>query len=167
MSLEEIKNEIINFLKTLGIKEYELLSLGNGVAYQFVIEQFGTIFCIADVNDIGMVATSINDFFFNYRVVYITPSDELNTKQNDMLWELMRSGYMRWLRVVYPNKFRTAIVDQRLGDRILRKRIELYKDEPRYKFLREDDQEALKMSSGYILSIEPGFFDFMPEENIY
>lgn len=164
MEVDELKDEIIVYLKILGIPEWEHLTLGHGAAHQFSIEQFGLVICIVEKEDIGLVATKLQDFFKDYRIIYVTPSEDLNAMKESILWDLTRGGYLRWLRVNYPRKFNQTVVEQGLGTRLLKKRISLYRNKPKYKFWIEEDQDALKIAASYITSIEPGFFDYLPEE---
>lgn len=164
MGIEELKDELKIYLKILGISEWEHLTLGHGTAHQFVIEQFGIVLCALEQDDIKLVATKIYEFYKDYRITYVTPDDDLNKKKEDILWDFTRGGYIRWLRINYPRKFNQTIVDQGLGTKLLKERIAGYKNKPKYNFWIEEDKDALKTPTSYLLSIEPGFFDFLPEK---
>jgi hypothetical protein len=166
MNIDELKNEVIIYLRLLGVPEWEHLVIGGDVAHWFVVDMFSTLICIVEESNINFVATRILDLYKEHRVVYVTKESSLNVSKEKILWEFMRSGYMRWLRYTYPTKFRYAITEQGFGTKILKKRISLYSDNFKYKFWREDDEAALTLSSSYLLSAEPGFYDYMPEEEL-
>jgi hypothetical protein len=42
-------------------------------------------------------------------------------------------------------------------------RMKLYKDTPKYAYLREINSNALKTSSSYMISMDPGFYDWVVE----
>ena len=51
-----------------------------------------------------------------------------------------------------------------LGRRIIEKRLEIWGDKPKYKFLVEDNKSVLQHGAMRELTTDPGFFDYMPEE---
>lgn len=166
MNLDELRVDVEVYLRILGVPKWEHLVIGDKIAYVFLVDLFSTIICVVDEKDIGFVATRVNDLYGGYRLVYVTKESSINDQKEAILWEFMRGGYMRWLRYTHPRKFNHAIMEQRFGDKILRKRVSLYGDKKRYKFWKEDDTEALKLSPSYMLSSEPGFYDYMPEEDL-
>jgi len=100
----------------------------------------------------------------SWRIVNIMPSDSLEEKRIEVIWELMRAGYMHYLRTEAPRTFKELIVNKGWDKRIINKRLELYGDDPKYNYWRDLNQWALKESSTYILALEPGFFDFLLDE---
>lgn len=95
------------------------------------------------------------------RFVYIKPYDILQDKKMEVFWELMKSGYMHYLRIEYPRTFKDLIINRGWDRKIIEKRLELYNDKPRYQYLIQINKDALRESASYILSIDPGFFDFL------
>jgi hypothetical protein len=98
------------------------------------------------------------------RFVYIKPDDILQDKKMEVFWELMKSGYMHYLRIEYPRTFKDLIINRGWDRKIIEKRLELYNDKPRYQYLIQINKDALRESASYILSIDPGFFDFLNYE---
>jgi hypothetical protein len=70
---------------------------------------------------------------------------------------------MKWIRLTYPRQFNKVIGLTDLGHKIIRKRLELWENKPKYKFLIEDNKDALLNSTSYVMALDPGFFDYMPE----
>jgi hypothetical protein len=48
------------------------------------------------------------------------------------------------------------------GRKIIEQRLKIWKDQPKYKFMIEDNKSALKYPANMILATEPAFFDYMP-----
>ena len=94
----------------------------------------------------------------------IKPDDILEEKRMEVIWELMKSGYMHYLRTEIPRTFKELIISKGWDKKIINKRLELYGDDPKYNYWRELNKWALKESSTYVLSVDPGFFDFLSEE---
>jgi hypothetical protein len=83
-------------------------------------------------------------------------------KTDEIIWDLMRAGYMTWIRKNYPRQFKQLIVESNFGTKIIKKRLKIWDNEPRFRFLIEENEAALNQSAVYLLSIDPGFYDFMP-----
>lgn len=128
-----------------------------GTAATFEFPMFGTKIIF---NETTLTGTGDN----SWRIVYIEPPDSLEEKRIEVIWELMRAGYMHYLRTEVPRTFKELIVSKGWDKRIINKRLELYGDDPKYNYWRDLNQWALKESSTYILSIDPGFFDFLLDE---
>ena len=105
----------------------------------------------------------INAHFPGWRVVYVNTKEAVYERKEEVLWALMRSGYMSYIRNIYPRQFNNLIVTEGFGNKVIRQRLAIWGDKPKYKWLVEEDKAALKESDTYILSINPGFYDHMPE----
>lgn len=163
MDLKALKEEVISMLHGLSVRDYKNLALTHGTSYQFIIEEFGVVVCVLDVIDIVVVRNKVNELYKDWRIFYITTDDDLFYKKDELLYELMRCGYMKWIRLVYPRQFNQVVTLTDLGAKIMRKRLEIWNNKPKYKFLIEDNTDALNNSTSYVLSLDPGFFDYMPE----
>ena len=163
--LDILKTEIKTTLVALGLK-WEQLTLGHGVAEQYSVEAFGMVICVVDASNINFVANKIYEFFEGWRIIYVTSLQELGDKKDVLLWELSRSGYLKWLRLTNYQRFVSLLSTTNLANRILKKRLSIYGTKQKYNFLRQEDEAALKTSTIQILSMDPSFFDFIPEEDI-
>ena len=94
-------------------------------------------------------------------MVGISSNDNFEEKKMEVMWELMRSGYMHYLRTEHSNTFKQMMNFHNWDRKIIERRLELYGDDPKYNYLRGLNQWALKQSASYLLSIDPGFFDFL------
>lgn len=164
MELQELEIHIKIMLKTFMLSSKKV-SILKGIAVIFLIEDFGVTLCGINRIDYSQVEAAMQEKFKGWRHVYIATNDNMVEKKYDVLWELMRSGYMKWLRSVYPNQLKNTLTGpDSLGDRILRERLRIWADHPKYNYLIEDNKSVLKYGILRELPHDPGFFDYMPDE---
>lgn len=163
MSLEALGIDVAITLRTfrVGFKKLDVL-VTMSVTYE--IPDFGIIVCVTQPTEFGQVATTLNNRFEGYRIVYITPEDDFLEKKADIFWDLMRSGYITYLRTEYPRQFNEMIRRENLDKRIITKRLEVWDDRAKYRWLISENQAAKAEASSYVLSVNPSFFDYMPEQ---
>jgi hypothetical protein len=144
---------------------YKILSLIKNTSVQFVIEDFGLIIVCIDRLDYAQTSNVVDEKFEGWRTMYITTKDNLLSKKYEVIWNLMRCGYMKWLRYNFPRQVRNILLGaDNLGARIIEERLRIWNDEPKYKFLIEDNRGAQRNGLQRELSTDPSFFDYMPEE---
>lgn len=137
----------------------------RGVATHLIVEDFGLIVCCINRVDYTQVRKDIIDQFEGWRVFYVTTNDNIGDLKFNLLWNLMRGGYMKWLRNTFPRQVKNVINGpENLGHRIIEERLRIWADRPRFKFLIEDNKAALQGNLLRELTNDPGFFDYMPEE---
>lgn len=145
--------------------EYRKEYLIKDISVQFVVEKFGVIVCGINRMDYKLVDTAVGDQYKGWRVVYLTTYDDMNEKRDEVLWALVRSGYLMWLRNNFTiTQYRNVMFEENWAHKIITKRLEIWGDSPKYRYLVESDSFAKGQGriSEY-LSKEPGFFDYMPE----
>ena len=166
MDLQEIEAHINIMLKTFMITSKKINILKN-VAVAFLIEDFGTIVCGINRSDYSQVDSVLEEQFKGWRRVYITTQDDVAEKRYNVMWDLMRGGYMKWLRSAYPRQLKSLLTGaDSLGNKILNERLRIWAKRPKYKYLIEDTESVLKYGLLRELAHDPGFFDHMPEEII-
>ncbi len=82
----------------------------------------------------------------------------------DFMWLLVSKGYMAYLRGPETGNemiFRRFLITEGWAVRIIDKRLELYKDEPRHRFMIAHNKRLRKLSISYILTYYPDFFDYL------
>lgn len=82
----------------------------------------------------------------------------------DFMWLLISKGYMAYLRGPETGNtmiWRHFLIREGWGLRIIDKRLELYNDEPKHKFMIEHNKRLRKNSISYILTYYPDFFDYL------
>ena len=139
------------------------ISLVKSVSSQFIIEEFGTIICAIDRMEYIVVDSAIDDNFPDWRKIFVSSGDDMNVKREELVWELMKSGYIRWLRFRYQQLFKNLIVMNNFGNKIIDQRLKIWNNKPKYKSMIEDNVQVKKLAATYIMSVDPGFFDYMPE----
>lgn len=160
--MTELEDAIIIMLHALRL-DYKVDRVIKGISVQFVIKQFGTIVCGLHRQDYKLVDDQVKQSYPDWRVIYITTFDNMLEKKEEVIWKLMEGGYMRWVRTTYPRPFNELVVMQEFGKKIIKRRLEIYKNKPRYNFLVEDNEDAINYPATTILSWDPGFYDYMPE----
>lgn len=164
MDLLELETIIASMMAALRLK-YKKRYLVKGSSVQYVVEDFGVLVCAINRMDYSQVNDALTKNFPGWRVVYITTNDNMLDKKYEVVWELMRCGYMKWLRIMYPHHTETVLLGQEnLGARIISERLRVWANKPRYKFLIEDNKSALTGDLRREYAHDPSFFDYMPEE---
>ena len=98
-----------------------------------------------------------------WRIVSVRPNNSFEEKKMEIFWELMKSGYIHYLRTEVPRTFKAMIAQQGWDKKIIEKRLKIYGNDPKYNYWRNLNQWALKEASTYVLSMDPGFFDFLED----
>jgi len=142
------------YLFTAGI---ETNTTTAGSTTIFEIPMFGTKIVFIE-NDTTLTGTGDDG---GWRIVSVMPNDLFEEKKMETFWELMRSGYMHYLRTEVPRTFKAMITQQGWDKKIIEKRLKLYGNKPKYNYLRDYNKWGLKQASSYLLSTDPGFFDFL------
>lgn len=81
--------------------------------------------------------------------------------REDVMWYLVDRGYFSYIRDVNVGIYNTLLIDQRWAAKIMDKRIEYYRGKPQYTFRLIKTEELRKMPLPRVLSLFPGFFDFL------
>lgn len=163
MTLDELEVYIEGMLDAFKLK-YRKDNIVKGVSIQFLVPEFGILICGIDRLDYKLVNDNIVKKYPGWRVNYITTNDDLIEAKDNVLWDLMRSGYIKWLRLNYERSFVYLITTQGLGNKIINKRLEIFGNAQKYKFFIEDNKLSKKHLFTRVLALDPGFFDYMPEE---
>ena len=164
-SMHELEAEVGAILGALRL-EYKKISIVEGISTQFVVNTFGVIVCAINRADYTVVDQGLEKDYKGWRIVYLTTFDNINEKRYEIIWALMRSGYLTWLRQnVTDSQFKRLMFDGNFANKILEKRLEIWGDNPKYKFLVGSDMFAKGQGRiSEFLAKEPGYFDYMPEE---
>lgn len=163
MTLEDLILEVSNILNALRV-QFKINDLVKGVSKQLVISEYGTIVrCISRLA-YKLTDDNIDDPYKDYRIVYITTEDPRYEFRTTILWALMRGGYIRQLRTQFKRSFTSLIIDQDFGRQIVTERLRIWNKRPKYSWWIAENEAALRQSASYILSVDPAFYDMMPEE---
>jgi hypothetical protein len=164
MNLLELEAQIAITLNHFRVKFYKSV-LSRGISSQFIVEDFGLLICCINRVDYAEASCAINEGYQDWRNIYITTGDSISEKRYTILWGLMRGGYMKWLRYKHPRQVRSALNGpENLGQKIIEERLRVWGNKPKYRFFIEDNLAVLHNGIIRELSSDPGFFDYMPEE---
>jgi hypothetical protein len=164
-TIDNLGSDIATMLTAFHVmpKRYEF---ARKLSIFYIVEDFGLIVCGLGRADYTQVSSTLLEQFPGYRMVYITPEDSILEKKYEVLWALMRGGYMKWLRSNHPRQLRNTLFGpENLGNRIIEERLKIWGGKPKHKFLIEDNMAVLRYGLLPELSHDPGFFDYMPEND--
>ncbi len=164
-TMYELEAELGAILSALRL-EYKKTSVIEGISVQYIIDTFGVIVCGINRVDYALVDQALDKEYKDWRFVYVTTFDNINEKRYEIVWALMRSGYLSWLRQsLTDSQFKRLMFDSNFANKILEKRLEIWGDKPKYRHLVSSDLFAKGQGRiSEFLSKEPGYFDYMPEE---
>jgi len=163
MKISEINAEAKIILNALRVP-YKEIGLGKGLPTVFVIETFGSILAGIHRRDYVQVLSRLEENYPTYRCMFVTQDSNMLRAKDNIIWELMRSGYMRYIRLTYPAQFKALLTDHGYNRKIIKERLRIWENQKKYNFLIEENEWALEQSPIRILATEPDFFDYMPEE---
>ena len=161
MSLRRTVTDVGTMLGALRVP-YDVTSVYKNTTVQYVIKPFGVVVSIMSPADYGVISSKVEEHFKDYRLVYVATNDDISEKRYEIIWELMRSGYMRWLRRTYSVQFPNILEADGLGDRIIDERLKVWNYQPKYIYLINDNLEAQQIGFRRVLTDDPAFFDYMP-----
>lgn len=163
MEMQELEDRIGVILNHFFLA-YKKINLMKGMSIQFLIEDFGVVVCCINRMDYTQVDSAISDEYAGWRKVFISTQDDLQEARYEILWALMRSGYMKWLRMTYPRQIKNVLMGtDTLGKRIIEERLRIWNDNPMFSYWINDNKYVLQNGILPELSRDPGFFDYMPE----
>lgn len=161
MSLRRTVTDIGTMLGALRVP-YDITSVYKNTTVQYVIKPFGVVISIMSPSDYGITSSKVEEHFKDYRLVYVATNDNISDKRYEIIWELMRSGYMRWLRRTYSTQFPNILEADNLGNKIIDERLKVWNYQPKYIYLINDNLEAQQIGFRRVLADDPAFFDYMP-----
>lgn len=142
-------------------------ALVKNTSVQLIIDDFGLIVCCINRMDYAQVNDAVNEQFNGWRLVFISTNDNILEKKYEVLWALMRCGYMKWLRYNFPRQTKSVLLGHdNLGQKIIEERLRIWNDQPKFKYLIEDNMVALRNGVQRELTNDPSFYDYMPEEGV-
>ncbi len=163
MSQQALASDVRTLVAALHIP-YKTAKLGKDLPEACLIDIFGTVVIGIDARDYSQVLSLLHIKFKGYRLFFITSADDFVEKKDDLIFELMRSGYMRYIRIKFPRQFEGLIGTHNYGRKIVQRRLDVWGGLEKFKFMTAENKEALNQSSSYILSVDPSFYDYMPEQ---
>ena len=162
-SLEELQTEISVMLSAFMVP-YKRVPLGSNLSDCFEVTELGVIIIGIEPLDYSYTMQKLYEQLTGYRYIVITTADNMIEKKDEVIWEFMRSGYIRYIRYKFQRQFNNMI-QQGLGRKIITERLRIWGKEPKYKYLVNENHRCLTVSAPYLVAQDPAFFDFMPEDS--
>jgi hypothetical protein len=160
VKLIELESDIEIMLRSLRI-DFKKVYLVKDVSVQFVCEGFGVIVNAINRSDYVYINKVTVENFPNHRYIYISIFDDLLEAKEEIIWTLMQSGYMKFIRVNFERQFKGLMMDN-FGNKIIDERLKRWGDSPKFKFFVEENKEARQLPVNMVLATDPTFFDMMP-----
>jgi len=160
VKLIELESDIEITLRSLRI-DFKKVYLVKDVSVQFVCGDFGVVVNAINRTDYAYINKITVENFPNYRYIYISTFDDLLKAKEEIIWTLMQSGYMKYIRVNFERQFKGLMMDN-FGNKIIDERLKRWGDQPKFKFFVEENKEARQLPVNMVLATEPAFFDMMP-----
>ena len=160
IKLIELESDLEIVLRSLRVN-HKKVYLVKDVSVQFVCEDFGVIVNAINRADYAYINKITMENFPGYRYVYISTFDDLLEAKEEIIWILMESGYMKFIRTNFKRQF-TDLVMNNFGNKIIDERLKRWGDQSKFKFFIEENKEARQLPVNMVLATEPAFFDMMP-----
>ena len=152
VTADDVQQIMVNLLSHYNV-EFNIVNAGDSRIFE--VSKFGVKIVYLDGHLFD------DKTLKDWHVSYVHPDYDIAKSRKVIIFGLMNGGYFHYLRTNYKNTFGRLITFEGF-DRILneeRKRV--YKDKPKYNYMKEIMKKAEKEGSTYTLSIDPGFFDWI------
>jgi len=161
MSLRKLTYDVGVMLGALRVP-YNITNIIKNRTTQYIIEDFGVVVSVINTGDYGLVDEQLDLLLKGYRKVFVAESDSIEKKRYEVIWALMRSGYIKWIRTSFPRQFLQVLEAGNLGNLIIDERLFIWDNKPMYKYLIQDNLEAKQVGFRRMTTEDPSFFDYMP-----
>jgi len=159
--LNELNENIEIMLRALKVP-FEKHQPSKDTSVQFCCVEFGIVISTIDRSDYASTKNTVENYFPNYRHVFISFQDNITEFKENLIWKLMEGGYLKYIRLNFHRQFVELITMQEFGKKIIEERLRRWNNKPRFNFFIKENMLAKTMSATIILAIEPSFFDYMP-----
>lgn len=148
---------LVNMLKRLRLK-YRERETGSPL-FHIIVPDFGILFRFNPLQPVG-----------EYQNWDILDVDVAHLERNDipfgenLMWLLISKGYMAYLRNKETGDthiWNHFLIQEGWALKIIDKRLELYNNEPRHKFMIDRNKRLRDKSISFILTHHPDFFDYL------
>jgi hypothetical protein len=122
----------------------------------YTVEKFGVriVFVEGDVNKKKLR---------NWIPVYVYPDFSSTETRDKILWGLAKGGYLHYIKHNFKNTFNSFLHQENFHKKLVEEREKRYRGKPKYNYFMELNDLYKKEPSNYIMSIDPGFYEFLVE----
>lgn len=154
LTIEDTTQMLYNMLSLYNVK-FDTMKSGDSMIYE--VPEFGVKVIYMDGQLFDKKSLK------GWHVVYVHPDYSISKARESVVFGLMKGGYFHFLHHNHPKMFSSLITTEG-WDRIIYKECKrIYKNTPKYNYMRELNRMSEKEGSVYTLSVDPGFFDFIVE----
>jgi hypothetical protein len=150
--------EVMQIMNTLLFQfniRYDRNDYGNSAI--FTVTKFGAKIVYLDGQEFD------GKILDGWNVVYVHPDFDVIKSKERIVWGLVKGGYFHYLRNNYKKTFHHMISNEGWGRRIIQERLKRQKELPKHVYFAELNNDALRAAETWVMSQDPGFFDFMEE----
>lgn len=135
------------------------------ITTSFVVEELGTIFVVLAQSDFDLVHSKVSELYKGWKLIYIRVGTNFNINKYRIIFNLMRQGYFTWLRSVNnPTFILNMLQADNFYIKIIEERLRIWNNKPKYLYYIKTNIEAKTGLLNRLLTFNPGFFDYMPED---
>jgi len=152
ISLDDVHQIMFNFLSIYKV-EFSLKNYSGTKIFE--VPKFGTKVVYYDKQ------TYDKKVLVGWHIAYIHVDYTVMKARDAIFFALQKGGYVHYLRTNYKNTFNQAMTMQGWDRTINKERKKLYKDLPKYSYLKELINFAEGEGTSYVLAMDPGFYDYI------
>ena len=154
ITADDVQQMLFNMLSLYNI-EFEVLNAGDSRIFE--VDKFGVKIVYLD----GQLFD--NKVLKGWHVVYVHPDYNIPKARDAIVFGLMKGGYFHYLRHDRPRVFKQMITFEGWDRLLSAERKRMYKDTPKYNYIREIMKKADMEGATHTLSKDTGFFDWLIE----
>jgi len=152
MDGDAVQQILFNLLSIYNVK-FNVVKAGDSMIFE--VDHFGVKVIYLDGQ------TFDKKILHGWHVAYVHPDYTILKAKETIVFGLMKGGYFHYLRHNYKNTFSKMMAFEGWDKMIENERKRIYKDHPKYNYIRGLMEDAKREGSTYVLSMDPGFFDFI------
>lgn len=164
MRIDDLCVNVESILLSLIIPYKKIMTFTGSCLY--AIDVLGIVLNCTDRVDITVIDSRYIKNYKGWRCVNLNTFDNNEKIRNIILWSFMKSGYGLWVRTNYQKHFIKLLDEYGYSVKIINERLRLWSDLPCYKYYITVNKEALLIPVRRLLSLNPSFFDEMPDIDI-
>jgi len=154
MTVDEVNRILFVLLSHYNIK-FEVHTVGKSAIYE--VPKFGTKIVFLDGQEFD------NKVLKNWHVAWVHPDYDAKKTREVIVFALVKGGYFHYLRNNYKNTFHRILTFEGWDKSLVKERLRKYGNKPKYNYFKEMNTDAKQESSTFVLSVDPGFYDFLTE----
>jgi hypothetical protein len=151
---DDVNQMLFNMLSLYNIK-FDVINAGDSKIFE--VPKFGVKVVYLD----GQLFDK--NVLKGWHIAYVHPDYDIPKARDTIVWGLVKGGYFHYLRHEHSKVFKQMLYSESWDRRMADERKRIYKDKPKYNYIRELMKDAEQMGPMPTLSRDSGFFDFIIE----